>query len=362
ATPVQLGLVVVAWGLAFSLCAPFGGRAADRFGCRTTLLVGALLYALAAALCAAATAPVHLGVISLLGGLGCALFWPSFEILLHSPNRAETQRRLGLFNVGWALGLMSGSAAAGYAYRLAGPHRAFWGVSILVVTVALMVAATVRHSSGTEAHADETLILSPSPVAPEGNGGYLWMAWAANFGVFFATSSAAAIFPKLARTLAIGDGHIGILLAVVMGAQTLVFVVLARTDRWHDRTLPLIAGPAVGVIGLLAVAAGSATAVFATGLALLGLARGMTCSASLHYSIHRPGARGASMGIHESIIGSAFVAGPLMGGWIAQSLSLRASFVMSAAVVSLAGAVILAIRWRFNAASQQERVEQPLSA
>jgi len=334
ATPLQLGLIGVAWGLPYALFCPAAGRAADRYHRGAILATGAALYGVTAVLYGVVSTPLKLILSAPIGGVGCALFWPCFETLLHTDNPKETRERVGIFNVGWTLGILAGSAAAGYFYDFVGPRAAFLAIGGAAFTDALYAAWRARGVAPPAKAADSQLETGADPRLPVAfRAGHLRIAWVANFTLWFAGSASSTIFPKLARSLAMSNGLIGLITAAVMAAQSVSFALVSRTSRWHYKLTPIVAMQIVSAAGLAVIGTGTTAIAFAAGMLLMGLGRGMSYSASLYYGLDREAAHGASTGIHEAVIGAAMVAGPLVAGAAADRVSLRTPFWLAAGLI-----------------------------
>jgi len=65
----------------------------------------------------------------------------------------------------------------------------------------------------------------------------------------------------------------------------------------------------------------------------------MTHSSSLFHSVNTIFQRGPRVAIHETVLGTGALLGPLMGGIVAQHLGLRAPYLMACAVIG-AGIII----------------------
>jgi hypothetical protein len=65
----------------------------------------------------------------------------------------------------------------------------------------------------------------------------------------------------------------------------------------------------------------------------------MTYYSSLYYSVRLLKRKGKGTGLHESILGSGVVLGPLLGGAAALSAGMRAPYILCLSV--LAGAIII---------------------
>jgi predicted MFS family arabinose efflux permease len=72
---------------------------------------------------------------------------------------------------------------------------------------------------------------------------------------------------------------------------------------------------------------------FLPAMVLLGTSAGFTYFSSIYYSLNTGENRGARSGIHEALIGSGIVAGPLTGGMVAQTWGLRSPYLLSTLVV-----------------------------
>jgi len=162
---------------------------------------------------------------------------------------------------------------------------------------------------------------------------FLPMAWLANFATFFAIGTVRSLFPKLATDLGVSPGLLGYLMALIALAQLTAFYLMAQTERWQFKVSPMIAAQLLAIVGLGILAVGKHPAFFAVGLLMLGALAGVTFTASIFYSLHTEGPGGRRTGIHEAIVGSGFLMGPLLGGFIAEHLGPRAPYWLAVAVI-----------------------------
>jgi MFS family permease len=355
AKSVQLGILGFSWGLPYALFCAYAGKAAGKYDRRIILAASTLLFAVYAFLCSLATQPLHLILAGPIGGIASALFWPAYETILHDNDQEETNRRLSVFNTGWTLGIMSGAALGGYLYqRLGGPVE-FLFLAGFVFFDALYIAWSTRHG-----------IAPYAPTSPEereeGIGtpierrrGYMHMAWVANFALWFGGSTTNTIFPKLARSLNITDSMIGVITATVWVGQLVIFYVLSRTDRWHYRFAPMLLLQSVGAVGLLLLGTGSMASIFIMAFLIMGIARGLSYSASLFYSLDTNSPGSGNTGFHETIVGAAYLSAPLVAGFSAAGISLRAPFIIAAGVAVL-GLIIQTFLWTRLPASHTAQI------
>ncbi len=346
AQPMQLGILGFAWGFPYAVVCPFAGKAAGRFDRRIILIASTLLYALYAALCTLAKQPLHLILAGPVGGVAAALFWPAYETVLHDRDKEETNRRLSIFNIGWTLGVMSGAALGGAFYERIGGPAEFVFIATILFFDTLYIAWVTRHGIPPYAPIpQEERRKEGEGVAVARRMGYMRMAWIANFAFWFTGATANTIFPKLARSLHITDAMIGLIMASVWVMQLLVFYTLSRTLRWHYRIAPMLFLQSIGVIGILLVAWGGVASVFILAFMLMGVARGLTYSSSLFYSLDTNAAESGNTGLHETIVGAAYLSAPLVAGYSAAGISLRAPFVIAIGLCIL-GMGLQIILWR----------------
>jgi len=150
-----------------------------------------------------------------------------------------------------------------------------------------------------------------------------------------------------------------LLSSLIMAAQISVFILLSRSSRWHYRLAPLLAAQAAAVLGVLVIGIGRTPLAFAFGMLLLGIGRGKTYSTSLFYGLDAETSKGGNTGIHESIVGAAYIAGPFTAGISAETISLRAPFFLTAAVVSFAIMLQIWIWSRIHPHSPSELQQAP---
>ncbi|HEY3281793.1 MAG TPA: MFS transporter, partial [Armatimonadota bacterium] len=249
------------------------------------------------------------------------------------------------FNVGWTVGILGGQALAGYHYALLGPRWALWTIALLVWANGLYLAWRTRHGMPAFVHAEGPDVSPHETLSVGRRAGYLRMAWIANFTLWFAGSAVGTVFPKLGRTLHFSDGLIGLLLSVTVLWQAISFAGLSRWSRWHYRLGPLVAAQVMAAGGLWLIAVQPVSASILFGFALLGLSRGLSYSCSLYYGLDGAAMRGVNSGIHEAIVGIAYILGPLLAGFSADLSGLRTPYLLCAIVVLL-GVGVEGVLWR----------------
>jgi len=349
AMPFQLGLLGFSWGIAFSSVSLISGRLADRGPRKLFLIFGLSIYGTVMIGYSFSKSVRDLIMLYFLVGLGGALFWPVFVTFLHEEaDPSETNRRMGFFNLGWTMGIISGSALGGYLMAF-GPRFIFRLLGSLVFLTLIYLSLRLRScpvkvTSGGE----EDMRKKVSLPDLRGRLIFLYVAWIANFVLFFSGAATSSMFPKVARVEGIPDGIIGVILSLVNVGQGIIFFILSRTSIWHYRMAPIFAFEGVSLVGTLLLGFGGARLTYALGMLLQGLGRGMTYASSLLYVLSATESRGANAGIHEMLVGSAFTFGPLLAGLVAQKITLKAAFHLASIVILLGWIAQASIILRFR--------------
>jgi len=328
-TSAQKGWIFSAAAIGLAIGAVIGGRAADFYGRKRTLIVSLFLFGLFSILTASATGPMSFFVARLLTGLGLGGAMPNFISLASEAVRAD--RRISAVTVVMAGMPFGGSIAALIALgeRFGWDWRVIFyvgGIGPIVVSL-IMLRALPESRGNTEAKGSpETAVLVDSiwkSLFGDGRGPTTLLLWTAFFftqlvlllmlnwlpslivGLGFSTTQAS--WTSLCFNL---SGSIGAILLARMhaGAQRRMWVVLTYVGI----ALALALIPAVGKTFFLAAIACGLAGVFTVGAQLI-----LFALAPLYYehSIRGTGV-GASVAVGRvgSIVGPLFASALLVGG------------------------------------------------
>ena len=346
----DLGAITATGSLFYVFSCLVLGRLADRVGYRRSMTISALIIALILLSYLAVTRVGHLFLLAGINGLIMGGFWPAMQAWLgRGKDRRQLLRAVGGFNVSWSLGFMVGPLVGGTLYAMNPDYPFALTAGLVSLLFVALLLARVREAEPAGAEASET---TSFPAAQR----FLPVAWVANFATFFAAGTVRSLFPKLATDLGIPPGPLGHLLALIALAQLVAFVLISRTDRWQFRLAPLAAAQFLGAGGLLIIAFGTSSGVFALGLLIHGLQLGITFTASIFYSLHAQGSGGRRTGIHEAIVGSGFLLGPLIGGFTAEYLGPRFPYFLSSGVIL--GALALQVYLLRRGPGREEAIER----
>jgi len=346
ATYDELGAISAIGAGAYSLGCFLSGRLADRMGYRRFMSISSLAIALIFSCYLVVSQVRHLFVLAFLTGVALSGFWPSLQAWLgQGKERRSLLRAVGGFNVAWSLGFLVGPALGGALYAI-DPAGVFALAAALVGFLFLSVSLIQvrKEESAAEERAEPASFAAARRFLP--------IAWTANFATFFTTGTVRSLFPKFATDLGIAPGPLGQLMSLIGLAQVIAFLLISRTDRWQFRLSPFVAFQLLAVAGLWTLAFGTSYGPFAVGLLVHGLLVGLTFTASIFYSLHARGPGGRRTGIHEGIVGSGFLLGPLAGGLAAEHIGPRAPYLLSAGVIFCAAVLQIYLLKKRNASRQ----------
>ncbi len=337
--PIELGLIGTITASVHMLLANLAGRLSDRFGRRVLMIAGPLIFGISCMLTTQIGSVKGVLGLAALNGLGMAIFWPAFQAWIAESQRgAALARNIGTFNMSWTASHLIGPTSAGLLFGLY-PRLPFWVAAILC----LLLFAVMRASTAERGPQPSDGIQSSPPGSEESNHvrTFLYAIWIGNFASFFILGNARYQFPKLAREMTMSPYVIGLLMSCIGLAQFLGFFLLRGSERWHFNKFYLLGAQLLAAAGLGLIYAVDRQWIFAGAFIMLGLCASLTYYSSLYYAVRLMKKKGKGTGLHESILGSGVVLGPLLGGVAAYAAGLRAPYILC---LALLGAVV-ATEW-----------------
>lgn len=333
-----LGLMPALSSVAYMIACLFAGIISDRFGRRRCVVVGCVASAVAWVLTPNVGPWQHVLWVVPFSGIALSLFWPSilaWMAELTTGGRKELTRNIGLFNIMWCSGFMLGPVVTGYLWDA--NHKAPFYLPAVLMLVLVAVVLTLPRARPEESDVGET-----DPGNGEDNGLFLAMARIGGFAIWFATSTVSAFFPKIGETLHMSQPLIGWLLFIFRAGQVVVFIYARYYQGWQYKLWPLVTVQLAATIASLVVAHVTDAKLFGAAFIVLGLNAGLAYVSALFYALHgRQEGKGQSSGFHEAVVGSGVFMGPLVGGLVAQYVSIRAPFTVSAGILLMATTVQL---------------------
>jgi len=339
--PIELGLIGTISASVHMILANLAGRLSDRFGRRALMVAGPLIFGISCLLMTQIGGVEGILSLAALNGVSMAIFWPAFQAwIAESQNGAGLARNIGSFNMSWTASHLIGPTLSGLLFGLHS-RLPFWLAAALCISLFLVMRASVSERIPQPQKEIESV---PSEPEESSQGrAFLYAIWIANFASFFILGNARYQFPKLAMELTMSPYMIGMLMSCVGLAQFLGFFFLRGSERWHFNKSYLLAAQLLAAFGLLLIFFFSQQLIFASAFVMLGLCASLTYYSSLYYTVRLMKRKGKGTGLHESILGSGVVLGPLLGGIMAHSAGLRAPYILCVVVLAVVIVVELSL-------------------
>ena len=330
-----LGLIIGAFAFASMLVKPWAGWAADRFGRRPLLVVGASIFAAASLAYGVSGSGVALLAVRLLHGTGMGLYPTAAAAVV--ADLAPPERRgewMGLFgaaaNVALAVGPLAGLALVerfGFA--------TLFGVSAAVAALAVAACRGIPETLGERRALPLRLphALSRAALFPSGLVFCLMVTYGAQV----------SFLPLFAHDLGLNPGLFFLVFAAV------VALVRGHGGRLSDRLgrVPVtVVGMALSAAGLGILASTRSLGGLALAGALYGVGFGAAQPALMAWCVDRvaPGDRGRAMGTYYTALELGIALGAMSAGLAVAAVGFVATFLTMAGVAALGGALALAGR------------------
>ncbi len=276
------------------------------------------------------------------------MFWPTLEAWIAEKESKRTLiQKMALFNISWSTGLAVGPLIGGILFEMNFklPFYFAFFVGIFVLFILFYKTPKVSFATKSKSFTDKTF-LSEDP--PDSSSLYIKISRMANFVLCLCTGMVWYIFPKLGTQLQISPSFLGLLMFTLSFSRVLTFYGLGRVHQWHYRIFPLALFQLIAALGLIIISIASSLPFFFLAFVFIGVGMGMTYSSSLFYSVNVTSQKGPSAAIHETVLMSGFLLGPLIGGAVAQEFSLRAPYLAVAAIVIAGISIQLLLKRRYD--------------
>ena len=346
-----IGLVAGVRAIPILLLALFGGVISDRFGRRNLMMAAGALMVVASAITAllistGTLVSWHLVALSVLGGIGTALYGPAFFALLGDIVRADRLTNAnGILAIAQTTGEMLGPLIVGFVILASGTHTVFWLV-VAGNTFGLMLLLRVREPERDSADPKASFAgqLVEGLRYARDTPPLLWLTLLVMVQNLFAV----AIFPLMPvyadEILGIGPGGFG-LMGGVFGAGLLVgAAAVAMIGIHHRHAFVLLGAGVVWDVAMVSFAFSRSTPLTLGILFVMGLSGMPWVTAVL--TMFQQGAtremRGRVMSLYVIAI-NMFPLGWLIGGAIAEWLGNEQALVISALLGTPVAAVALAL-------------------
>lgn len=278
--------------------------------------------------------PYFYTVLSTLGMMCAALFWPAMQSWVGAePDPRIRTRRLALYNLSWTLGLTS----APFATWILSPidYRLPFLATFLTAAGAVAFALSLPHESlMTAPNADN--IRSINMGHTKRSEAHLFAAWfSLLLGSTLFTAVTAVFSFRMEQLVKAGalffikpaDGiqltaapvvYFSALAIIMNAARAGASLVMGSTDVWQHRFWVLLVFQAAAAAAFWVFSFTSSLAVMALCCAVVGTATGVCFFASQSYSVVDPLRKHQRVAIHEGMVGLGCLLGAIGYGLLAE--------------------------------------------
>ncbi|MFL6139430.1 MAG: MFS transporter [Frankiaceae bacterium] len=338
------GAVISAFAIARLLFALTSGRLVDTYGERTVLASGIAVVAVSSLFVGLAQNYVELLLLRGIGGVGSAMFSVSaYSLLLGSAGPEQRGRASGLFQGAFLLGAIAGPALGGFVtgINIRAPFF-LYAVTLTVAGLIGLLALSRRERPTGDDEADAAPKPQPVPLATAfrqpAYRAALLAALADTWAVLGVRSALVPLFVTEVlhrQPLWIGAGFV-----VVAAVNALVLLPAGRFADDHGRRPVLVAGCTVSAIAVAVLAMVPDLGGYLLAMAVAGVGSGLLDVAPAAIVGDVAGGRGGRLVAAYQMAGdTGVILGPVVAGLLADAISFRAAFLVTAAVLGLAAIV-----------------------
>jgi len=361
------------------------GHLSERVGRAAINVPAALICAVMIFALSRAQSIWHVMVLYCIAMAAIGAFYPPLQAMIGDVSPlGQLRKNLGMFNVGWCVGGALTALAAGLLVA-SGLSKLFCvGAACCAMAALLVVTWRAKHAptSPDPSFARRAEKVASPPVLPpdvvpadifppykggtEGGGGdfgpLLLISRIGHFAGFFGFSMIRILFPKLGiNEFGWSEAAVAKLVAVFLWGLAVGILGANLSPWWRGKIWP----QAAAQLAMLACAVGVALVCSPTFAAMrapsligalffvYGMAQSICYTGALYYGLSSRKGKGTNTGIHEALVSSGCVLGCLIGGIVAEKISVVAPFIVLAGVVGvgmLATAAVWARRPALNVA------------
>lgn len=326
---LDLGLIGTIRSLPYTFLPVIAGYLGDRFGRRRLYLLSIFAVGAATLLLAVTDTIPGIMAVQVLLGIGLALFWPISEALVSGISSLhERAAAIGMYAVAWGSGFLIGPLAGGILAQEIGFQVAFVVAGVLMLTTSGISALTIRGEQKQQGNGQRVsvkpsweLIVAVLPML------LIQIPYA------IVLAFVVSIFPGYAAVSGLTPLEVGVLLSGFGLTRTFAFSLAGRMQRVGERKSIGLGALGLGIVLLLIPTNGSFIALLADSC-IMGVCIGMIYPPTVAYVSKRSPFEnlGFAIGAYETIFGIGFTAGPILTGFIAQTMSADLALLVLALI------------------------------
>lgn len=272
-------------------------------------------------------------------GVTTAFFFTPFQVfmkLVDAGRNKGISHSTGLYTFAWSSGYALGPFIAGYLWDRAGWQGCHIFNGIVTALIAVGVHLLKHHADfATTACRDDS---APPPRQAEyaAMPDLAWMAWVFGGAGCLVIALIRGVFPSSGAAYGIPKPEQGTILFTLSAMQAVVGLALSRSRGWMYRPGPVLAFGLFGVAGLALLYNARHPAMFLLGAGCFGVYSGSFFFYFVFHSLVHPTRSGRYVSINEAVVGMTSIAGPFLGGSVADRHGLPASYLAGLIIVVIA--------------------------
>ncbi|MFC1867202.1 MFS transporter [Thermodesulfobacteriota bacterium] len=353
-----IGLVVATFGVSRVIINLPSGFIAERYGSRRLMAAGLMLNAIGLFFTGASHNILEMAVWRFISGGGSAMYVTGAMSFLAETSPPEKRGRLmSLYLGSLLLGTDIGPMIGGFVADHLDFRWPFYLAGALSLTAAVGVLLRLREVTphGNESSKHETSRNTGTQTKKRyiqsirellANPTFLILSLFTMLVFFTRSGSRQTLMPLLAvDKIGLSLTHLGFLFTL-MTTINLIFVILAGalSDRFGRKAV-LLPGALFSLAGLSLFAWAETVPGFFWAAVLLGLGTGLIGSTPAAYAadLSSPGKAGTTMGLYRTFSDFGLIAGPVLLGWISETLDQGSGSTWGISVSMELNAVLLSI-------------------
>ena len=339
----QIGLIIASFNLARTFFNPLAGRLSDRWGRKSFIALGMLLYAVVSVFYVLAARVETLILVRLLHGLTSVLVAPIAMALVAD---IAPKNRMGLYlgtqNMAVMLGLGVGPVAGGIIRDYFGMHVAFYAMGGLALLTFVGVALLLPADRERERNQKKPAV---APLKTLLRNRIILGLFLLRFFLAAGQGTVYAFLPLLALQIQITSSQVGI----ILGVNIFLIALLQRlcgglADRINPMVM-IIAGSLLSGLAVWGIPMGKGFMVVLACNILMGIGNGISMPGGLVLT-GRAGKElgmGATMGLTDAGWSLGMIVSPILSGVIMDRLGLTSIFVAGGILIIIGTALIAVV-------------------
>lgn len=318
------------------------GRLSEKVGRTKVIVPAALIFVCVCILFSFARSTNQIIILYAVAMAAIGGFYPPLQALVGDMSqRGQLTKNLGSFNIGWCVG---GAVAAVAARWVIGASLvfAFYAAAVGGVIAAVFVLLWRRASNSREPVEQEEAAAVPA----ENSGPLLIIARMGHFTGFFGYAAIRILFPKVGvSALHWSESRVAAVISLVLVGQAIGILGTNISPWWRGKLWPQLAAQFGMLMCALVIVFSASPLVLGTAFFGYGVAMTVAYTAALYHGLSGRKDRGRNTGIHESLVAAGNIAGCLIGGLVADKISLAAPYVVVACLAGLC-LITTGVLWR----------------